>query len=279
MPCSRRDLVRGGLAGAALASSAVLPIGCGNPVQAAPILPFNVAVTAGVVTLHAVDSRYPDLVPVGGAITVPLLREDPSQPRAILLVHRAPPGDDPEYIAVDSECPHAACPLGYSAAQGLIECPCHGSRFLAAPRSDDPGSATGDVVHAPARSGTAAYDVRLDGTTLSISLGCAAFSVRVAFADAPALATAGGVVLLAPPTVPCKLVVARVDDTTALAVDATCTHQACTVAFDAGASALVCPCHGSHFALDGSVQLGPASAPLRRYVATLDPTGVTIASR
>jgi Rieske Fe-S protein len=278
MPCSRRDLVRAGAAGVALASSGLIPIGCGNPVEPAPVLPFNVAVIGGAITLHDVDSRFPDLAPVGGAITIPLLREDPSQPQAVLLVHRSAAGDAPEYVAVNSECPHAACPLGYSAAAGLIECPCHGSRFLAAASPDRPGSATGDVIHAPARSAAAAYDVKLDGTTLTISLGCAAFSVHVAFTDAPALAMPGGVVLLMPPAVPCKLVVARVDDATVLAVDATCTHQACTVATDAAPGVLVCPCHGSRFALDGSVQLGPATAALRRYVATLDATGVTVAS-
>lgn len=278
MSCSRRDVVRGGVAGVALASSGLIPIGCGNAVEAAPVLPFNVAVIGGTVTLHGIDSRFPDLAPVGGAITMPLLREDPSQPRAILLIHRAAAGDAPEYVAVDSECPHAACPLGYSASEGLIECPCHGSRFLAAPRDDRPGSRTGDVIHAPARSATAAYDVQLDGTTLTITLGCSAFSVRVAFADYPALASAGGSVLLSPPIVPCKLVVSRVDDATVAAVDAMCTHQACTVAYDAGPRALVCPCHGSRFALDGAVQMGPATEPLKRYIATLDPGGVTIAS-
>ena len=276
--CSRRDLVRGGVAGVALASSGLLPIGCGNAVQAAPILPFNVAVTGGVVVLRGIDSRFADLGPVGGAITVPLLREDPSQPRAILLIHRAAPDDPPEYVAVDSECPHAACPLGYSPAAGLIECPCHGSRFLAAARADQPGSRTGDVIHAPARSATAAYDVALDGTTLTITLGCAAFSVHVAFADYPALASPGGAVLLSPPTVPCKVVVSRVDDATVNAVDAMCTHQSCTVGYDEGQRALVCPCHGSRFAVDGSVEMGPATEPLKRYVATLDAAGITVAS-
>lgn len=278
MPCSRRDVVRGGVAGAALASSGFLPIGCGNPVQAAPILPFNVPVVDGVVTLHRIDSRYPDLTPVGGAITVPLLREDPAQPAALLLVHRGAPGDEPQYVAVNSECPHAACPLGYSASQQLIECPCHGSRFLAAPRPDDPASRTGDVVHLPARSAAAAYDVKLDGTTLLVSLACAAFSVRVDFATLPALASPGGALLLSPPTVPCSLVVSRVDDTSALAVDATCTHQSCTVGYDDGAKKLVCPCHGSRFALDGSVEVGPATQPLRRYTVVVDAAGLTISS-
>ncbi|MBU4213780.1 MAG: Rieske (2Fe-2S) protein [Actinobacteria bacterium] len=47
---------------------------------------------------------------------------------------------------------------------------------------------------------------------------------------------------------------------TVTAVSAVCTHQGCTVA--AGTGTLTCPCHGSVFALDGSVTNGPASTPL-----------------
>ncbi len=44
------------------------------------------------------------------------------------------------------------------------------------------------------------------------------------------------------------------------ALDATCTHQACTVA-PAG-TILQCPCHGSQYSLTGSVLQGPAPAAL-----------------
>ncbi len=42
-----------------------------------------------------------------------------------------------------------------------------------------------------------------------------------------------------------------------------CTHLGCTVALDRAAGELVCPCHGSRFALDGAVVAGPAENPLR----------------
>ena len=51
---------------------------------------------------------------------------------------------------------------------------------------------------------------------------------------------------------------------TVVGLTAICTHQGCTVA--PGNGELDCPCHGSVYALDGSVVLGPASAPL----ATVD---------
>jgi cytochrome b6-f complex iron-sulfur subunit len=44
------------------------------------------------------------------------------------------------------------------------------------------------------------------------------------------------------------------------ALDATCTHQGCTVS-PAGPE-LVCPCHGSQFTLTGAVTSGPAPTAL-----------------
>lgn len=43
-----------------------------------------------------------------------------------------------------------------------------------------------------------------------------------------------------------------------------CTHVRCVVHFDAAAGEWACPCHGSRFAVDGSVVKGPARSPLER---------------
>jgi len=42
----------------------------------------------------------------------------------------------------------------------------------------------------------------------------------------------------------------------------TCPHLGCSYGYDAGLGHFLCPCHGSQFALDGSVVHGPATAPL-----------------
>jgi Rieske Fe-S protein len=53
------------------------------------------------------------------------------------------------------------------------------------------------------------------------------------------------------------------DDAGALhAVSARCTHLSCLVHFNEAETAWECPCHGSRFAVDGSVLQGPANRPL-----------------
>jgi nitrite reductase/ring-hydroxylating ferredoxin subunit len=50
------------------------------------------------------------------------------------------------------------------------------------------------------------------------------------------------------------------------AMSAECTHEGCSVPrYDQQAGLMVCPCHGSHYAIDGTVVGGPAQQSLARY--------------
>ncbi len=60
------------------------------------------------------------------------------------------------------------------------------------------------------------------------------------------------------------LAVARTRDGDLRAVDAACTHLGCIVRHEPEAECWQCPCHGSRFALDGTVLQGPAIRPLEQ---------------
>ncbi len=53
-----------------------------------------------------------------------------------------------------------------------------------------------------------------------------------------------------------------------IAVNSMCTHQGCSVNWEADTFA--CPCHGSTFSPDGSVTAGPATAPLGQFTAQIE---------
>ena len=55
-----------------------------------------------------------------------------------------------DYVAYDTVCPHMGCTVGYSAANNLMVCPCHGSEFEVK---------TGDVISGPAPHGLTKLNV------------------------------------------------------------------------------------------------------------------------
>jgi menaquinol-cytochrome c reductase iron-sulfur subunit len=59
--------------------------------------------------------------------------------------------------------------------------------------------------------------------------------------------------------------VVKTKDGKVLAFAPACTHLGCAYHWDAGKSNFLCPCHGSEFALDGTVLSGPAPRPLDRF--------------
>jgi Rieske Fe-S protein len=96
---------------------------------------------------------------------------------------------------------------------------------------------------------------------------------------------AGGTVTLATSDIPVgggkvldaqHVVVTQPTAGTFKAFNAVCTHQGCTVASVAN-GLIVCPCHNSQFsAADGSVQSGPAPAPLASVALTVSGATITV---
>ena len=64
-----------------------------------------------------------------------------------------------------------------------------------------------------------------------------------------------------------------------MAVEQTCTHLGCPVAWIAGDNRFECPCHGSQFNRNLSVYHGPAADPLHQHEFTLSGDTMTILKR
>ena len=293
LPLSRRNFCGAMAGGAAAACSGALG-GCGNPVKVAPFTMAAIDETPSSAHYGQIAvpwTRYPDLSPIGGALTIELFPPSSSThpfliPNGgLLLVHRGPAGATDEFMATQSLCPHAACPLGYSPREQLIECPCHGSRFLVAADPADPTTHAGQVVHPPARADLTVWRATVQGDTVYIDLNSQAGStipgvvngkVVLPLANFPALANVGGSMSGQPPGLADVLIIARTDANTVVALSAICTHLGCAVTYSSSASNFPCPCHNTIFGLDGAVKQGPALLPLKSYPVTFDGQTITI---
>ena len=210
-------------------------------------------------------------------------------PNGLLLIHRAAAGDDPQYVATRSDCPHQGCPLGYNAGSGLIECPCHASRFLTVTDKNDPTQCAGKVVHLPAQSDLAVYKANVTANgdyvyvDLRTDLSCSAQTgipgvvngtITIPIADFPDLGTVGGSLLGAPSNLGDKILVSRISTTEVITVSSICTHKRCDVALNLEKSSFDCPCHGGVYNFDGVAIAGPPkdmnTGPLKKkYPTTL----------
>jgi Rieske Fe-S protein len=72
-----------------------------------------------------------------------------------------------------------------------------------------------------------------------------------------------GTALVEVPGMDLPLFVRRTGPDAAIALSTRCQHRGCQV--DPEADRLVCPCHGSEYALDGAVLKGPTQRPLERF--------------
>lgn len=288
MALSRRSLLTS--AAGCTAAAALLP-GCGFDVDAAPAIPATVNDDPTATDLYGKVrvslSQHPELKEVGAAVILDIAKPRERNDRpftvpdgGVLLVHRDT--TDAQFIAVAALCPHASCPLGYKPSEQVIACPCHGSRFDAAF-----DCTTGQVLRGPAVGALRSYGITVDAqyVTVDLSKGGACTTqfeptvtggeVVLPFAKVPALATPGGsYVALVVSGLADGLAVTRVDQTTAAATSAACTHLQCPVQLQG--SEWFCNCHGSRFKLTGEVNMGPAATPLKKYTATVGASGITV---
>ncbi|ABC82915.1 Rieske 2Fe-2S domain-containing protein [Anaeromyxobacter dehalogenans] len=260
----RQFLVRALAGGAGAAAAAALPA-CAPDTAPAPLVDVAAPVN-GRLTLAL--SRYPALARPGGAVRA----RAPGLADPVLVVHAA----DGTFAAMSSTCTHQGCPVGFEG--GEVVCPCHASTF----------DLQGRVTRPPAVQGLTAYaafhDPALDEVAVDLVAGDPGFprwsegAVVFPLADFPQLAAAGGSVVGRPGGAPrpLALLVVALAGGAHVALDAICTHLGCTVGWDAGRGQVICPCHDSRYALDGTVQQGPATRALGTYDVTADALAVTV---
>ena len=72
------------------------------------------------------------------------------------------------------------------------------------------------------------------------------------------------------------LVVRDPSDNKLVAVNPTCPHKGCAVAWQGAEKKFVCPCHDAEFSSDGKVLKGPAKGPLKAYTAKIENGSVLV---
>jgi cytochrome b6-f complex iron-sulfur subunit len=277
MGCSRRSLLRCG----ALAACApvITQLGGCAPRIAEPVAIALDAPIGGVVSIPL--SRLPELTKPGGSLLLrPDALDDLGRPMSILIVKASNSAVNTAEVnpsglyAFDAYCPHAGCEVAWDDGVSQVVCPCHLSRF-------DIGGA---VVNPPAREALDTYPIKLNASTqlLSINLGgsggifppVVAGTVRFNLSAFPDLQTVGGAVTGRSAGAPYPLIVVRAGDTTITAFNARCPHLGCSV--EGAGGILICPCHGSVFGLDGTVEAGPALTNLIALRVQFDGTHVVV---
>jgi len=136
------------------------------------------------------------------------------------------------------------------------------------------------LLRAAAASGAAAAGGGLEGC--APDLGPAPYAdapapvdgrIALPLAAYPDLARDGGAIIVRAPGAP-QVLVARTPAGGFAATGAICTHQGCPVGVDGGE--IVCPCHLSRFAFDGTLLHPPAKAGLPTYGASYDDATETV---
>jgi Rieske Fe-S protein len=101
-------------------------------------------------------------------------------------------------------------------------------------------------------------------------------TITITLDEFPMLKSVGGSIVGKASGLANPIVIAHVSNDMFAALDAICTHERCTVSYNALNLTLDCPCHGSSYEVDGRVINGPAVRALPRFTATSDGTTLTI---
>ena len=73
-----------------------------------------------------------------------------------------------------------------------------------------------------------------------------------------------------------NLIIIRSSDTQYTVLSKICTHQGCTVSYNASSNQLPCACHGSLFNISGGVINGPATQSLKTYSTKVEGNNLII---
>ncbi len=74
------------------------------------------------------------------------------------------------------------------------------------------------------------------------------------------------------------LIIFRLSTSEIIALSASCTHEGCTVTYDAANTRLRCPCHNGIFNTSGGVVSGPPPSALAKYTTSLSGNILTVKS-
>jgi cytochrome b6-f complex iron-sulfur subunit len=112
-------------------------------------------------------------------------------------------------------------------------------------------------------AGLATYRGEFDGAEIAIPKSAAA-----------ALAAPNGMLMVRAKDFPIPIVLRRLDSNEITALSTVCTHKGCEVRVMP--NSFECPCHGSAYRTDGSVDEGPAARPLQRFAVTENADAIII---
>jgi cytochrome b6-f complex iron-sulfur subunit len=100
--------------------------------------------------------------------------------------------------------------------------------------------------------------------TPGVTTGKVDFSINITDAANTALGTKGGFLVVKDK----KVIIARTNADTWIAVSSACTHEGTTVGYRKASDDFLCPNHGAEFKNTGAVQKGPATKALTKYNVT-----------